>query len=365
MDAASSWKMSTEAVIRKNNVTKASTSKNPKMNNKKPVAYLSESFNFWHKHLGHVNSSLLDKAALDKRIGYHPECAPLALTHLCFADDLLVFVEGEKNSIVEALAVFDDFAKHSGLRISIEKSTVYMAGITAAVREDILSEFPFEQGVLPVRYLGLPLTTRKMTKTDYIPLLEKIQLKINTWTARALLFGDRLQLIRSVFYSLINYWMAAFRLPKACIREIDKICAGFLWSGQELNGQKAKVAWDIVCSPKKEGGLDLKPLDEVNKRLSVGQLDTQASDQANYLLGGERHNQFRVMDMAKDLEVSGDGKGGCIDLGISINATLGSAMEGTRRRRHRNTLLQQIEEEIRAKKGTHVITRRQISQCGG
>ncbi|GJS10289.1 hypothetical protein Tco_0367085 [Tanacetum coccineum] len=76
------------------------------------------------------------------------------LTHLCFADDLMMFVEGDKWSIEGALAVFDDFAIHSGLRISLEKSTIYMAGITNDVKEDILTDFPFEYGTLPVRERG-------------------------------------------------------------------------------------------------------------------------------------------------------------------------------------------------------------------
>ena len=212
-----------------------------------------------------VLSKMIDKAATDKKIALHPNCKKLQLTHLCFADDLMVFVKADKKSIQGTLAIFADFAMHSGLKISLEKSTIYMAGIPETERDSILQQFPFAFGTLPVRYLGLPLLTRKMTSSDYLPLVEKIRAQISSWTARALSFAGRLQLLNSVVFSLTNFWIAAFRLPKACIREIDKLCSAFLWSGPVLNPRKAKVAWKEVCAPKSEGGLGLRSLEEANK----------------------------------------------------------------------------------------------------
>ena len=111
-----------------------------------------------------VLSHKIDKAVREKRFKFHPRCQALSLTHLCFADDLMVFVEGTKMSIEGALAVFGEFSKWSGLNISIEKSTVYMAGVVEEERSRILRNFPFAEGKLPVRYLGLPLMTKAMCK---------------------------------------------------------------------------------------------------------------------------------------------------------------------------------------------------------
>ena len=152
----------------------------------------------------------------------------------------------------------------SGLKISMEKSTLFLAGSSVNGHQQIAETFPFEVGSLPVRYLGLPLVTKRLSTTDYLPLLEKIRKRINTWTARFLSFAGRLNLISSVIWSLCNFWTAAFRLPRNCIREIDKMCASFLWSGPEMNPKKAKVAWEVVCKPRQEGGLGLRCLKEAN-----------------------------------------------------------------------------------------------------
>lgn len=85
-----------------------------------------------------VLSMMLDKAVENKHIGYHPRCKNILLSHLCFADDLLVFTDGTKRSVEGVLKVFDEFSAISGLNISLEKSTLYVAGISEAVEADIL-----------------------------------------------------------------------------------------------------------------------------------------------------------------------------------------------------------------------------------
>ncbi|GMI94912.1 hypothetical protein HRI_003160500 [Hibiscus trionum] len=47
-----------------------------------------------------VLSGLLDKAATQGIFQFHPKCKKLNLTHLCFADDLLVFCKGNVDSLV-------------------------------------------------------------------------------------------------------------------------------------------------------------------------------------------------------------------------------------------------------------------------
>lgn len=127
-----------------------------------------------------VLSKMLDQAAEKKIIGYHPYCQGFNLTHLCFADDLLVFADGKKTSIAGVLDVFKEFEVMSGLQISLEKSSLYTARITDEDSADILSQFPIQYGLLPVRYLGLPLMSKRMTGADYTPLVERVRSRIQS-----------------------------------------------------------------------------------------------------------------------------------------------------------------------------------------
>ena len=66
-----------------------------------------------------VLSRKIDKAVQERKFKFHPRCKSLLLTHICFADDLMVFVEGSKESVEGVLSVFDEFAVWPGLKISI------------------------------------------------------------------------------------------------------------------------------------------------------------------------------------------------------------------------------------------------------
>lgn len=151
-----------------------------------------------------VLSKLLDDVARKGKIGYHPRCKNIDITHLCFADDLMIFVDGTRNSVEGILKVFEEFDKVSGLKISREKSVLFMAG-TDQRGEDILRLFQFATGKLPVRYLGLPLLTKNMTITYLLLLVEKIRKRISSWKGRFLSYAGRLQLINSVIRSLTNF----------------------------------------------------------------------------------------------------------------------------------------------------------------
>jgi len=185
-------------------------------------------------------------------------------THLCFADDLMVLSDGKVRSIESIVNVFDNFSKYSGLKISMEKSTMYLAGVPSSIHQHMKREFPFVVGEILVRYLGLPLVTKRLIASDYAPLIEQIKKRIRSWTSRFLSFAGRFNLISSVLWSISNFWLSAFRLPRDCIQQINKLCSAFLWSGPDLNPRKAKLSSDQVCKPKTEWGLGLRNLKEIN-----------------------------------------------------------------------------------------------------
>lgn len=211
-----------------------------------------------------VLSKLLDKAAGARDFGYHPRCKHLGLTHITFSDDLMIRTDGKVRSFEGIIKVLDLFESRSGLKISMEKTMMYLAGVPDIAKQNIIDRFPFALGQLPVRYLGLPLVTKRFTSSDYSPLLEQLRNKISSWTSRFLSFAGRLNLISSVLWSISNFWLSAFRLPRNCIKEMGKLCSAFLWSGPELNSKKAKISWLDVCKPKQEGGLGLRSLKEEN-----------------------------------------------------------------------------------------------------
>lgn len=191
--------------------------------------------------------NLLIKRRIDEvgSLKYHRECEGLKITHLCFADDLLIFSRGDIGSIQIISDAIEEFKGFSGLSPSIHKSTTFMCNVSSSVRDGIRGILPFEEGVLLVRYLGVPLIARQLVRSDCMVLVDKVQKRIADWRNKFLSFAGRLQLINSVLSSMQIYWASVFLLPKFIIVQINKLLQNFLW-----NGSTPKVSWAQVCMPK-------------------------------------------------------------------------------------------------------------------
>ncbi|GJV70948.1 hypothetical protein Tco_1490943 [Tanacetum coccineum] len=156
------------------------------------------------------------------------------LTSLCFADNLFLFAHGDVNSAKVIMEELDEFKLVSGLVHSLPKSTGYFCNVLNYVNLAILNILPFEEGKLPVKYLGVPLVSTRLLFRDCKELVEKASM---------------------------------FILPSHIMCDLEQLMRGFLWCHGDMLRGKDKVAWEVVCLPKKEGGLGVRRLDVFYKAL--------------------------------------------------------------------------------------------------
>ncbi|XP_058757124.1 uncharacterized protein LOC131630357 [Vicia villosa] len=163
------------------------------------------------------------------------------------------------------MAVFDDFSRATGLRAHPAKCKIYFGGVHHMVKNDILQATGFREGDIPFRYLGVPLSSRKLTIQQCYPLIEKITARIHHWSARLLSYAGRCQLIKSVLFSISAFWMQVLPLSQKIIQHVEALCRSYLWSGKEGLSRKSLVSWENLCKPKSAGGLYITDLQTWNK----------------------------------------------------------------------------------------------------
>ena len=175
---------------------------------------------------------------------------------------------GAATACMGSRSVFDDFASWSGLEMNPSKTELFTSGLDQG--ESIaISRYGFTSSALPIRYLGLPLMSRKLKIGEYAPLINKITLSFQSWSVKFLSFAKRLQLLKTVIFGTVNFWASAFMLRKGCIKQIKTLCFRFLWSGNIEKRGLAKISWTTVCLPKTKGGLGVRSFLEWNKVLCL------------------------------------------------------------------------------------------------
>ncbi|CAL9233674.1 unnamed protein product, partial [Arabidopsis halleri] len=174
---------------------------------------------------------LIERAVTDKR--WKPislsQRGP-KLSHMCFADDLILFAEASVAQIRVIRGVLESFCTASGQKVSLEKSKIFFSDNVSRDLGRLISE---ESGIASTRelgrYLGMPILQKRINKDTFGDILEKMSSRLSGWREKTLSFAGRLTLTKAVLTAIPVHSMSTIILPKSTLKKLDKISRSFLW----------------------------------------------------------------------------------------------------------------------------------------
>ena len=161
-----------------------------------------------------ILSNILNNAP--GNFNFHWKCKDLKINHLFFADDVLLFSQGDQNSIAHLMKSLSNFKAISGLSPSLSKSTCFFCNCDAHLLSWFDSNYGMPHGALPVKFLGVPLISSKLSIKDCRPLIEKNSARIDSWTNFVLSVMGRIQLIKAVLCAITGFWAKHFHSAYIC-----------------------------------------------------------------------------------------------------------------------------------------------------
>ena len=138
----------------------------------------------------------------------------LGISHLLFADDILLFGKVNLAAYEAILEVLGKFCVESGQKISLEKSRVYFSpNVSESLKKEVCDKLGIRVTHDIGKYLGFPLRHRGAVHNPYKFIVEKAMSKLARWKAKYLSFAGRTVLIKSVMSAIPNYVMQGVALP--------------------------------------------------------------------------------------------------------------------------------------------------------
>ncbi|KAJ8435318.1 LOW QUALITY PROTEIN: hypothetical protein Cgig2_026410 [Carnegiea gigantea] len=165
-----------------------------------------------------------------KQVGFkfHPHCSKLGLTHLMFADDLLLFCKAHPTTLQILNDALSSFKETAGLMTNLQKSQIVLGGYKESLQQQCLQVTGLKGTSFPLKYLGVPITASRLTKIKCTSLVEKIMAKVQISTTRNISCAGRARLINSVIFGMYTYWASIFLLPTEVTDKITGICRNYL-----------------------------------------------------------------------------------------------------------------------------------------
>ena len=125
-------------------------------------------------------SRLLKVAGDHENFRFHLRCNRLKLNHLCFAGDLMIFCQDDMASVRILLDKLEIFANFSGLVANCSKSDMHLADIPTSLKQYIVNSCNIPLGSMPFHYLGVPLSSKRISVVECERLVVRITSKIRS-----------------------------------------------------------------------------------------------------------------------------------------------------------------------------------------
>ncbi|XP_056687786.1 uncharacterized protein [Spinacia oleracea] len=189
------------------------------------------------------------------------------MTHLFFADDVLLFFIATTDSCSQLVKVLNRFCGISGQQLNLQKSHFKISPNTPVADQQGFKDIFKMQLVQNFgMHLGVPVDLVGKKHTNFQFLVNKVAGKISAWNSCHLPQPQKLILINYVLIVMVSHIFNCMEVPLSITTKLDSILTRFFWAGKSIK----EIHWvskKVLQLPKGLGGLGIRSASCLNKAL--------------------------------------------------------------------------------------------------
>jgi hypothetical protein len=202
--------------------------------------------------------------ALNRFRGFRVGNSGLSISHLQYADDTLCIREASIENLWSLKAILRGFQLVSGLKVNFWKSNLMSVNVSDDFMRVAFVFLNCRIGSIPFKYLGLPVGASPRRASTWEPLLDSLKKRLGAWGNKYVSLAGRIILLNSVLNAIPIFYLSYMKMPIQVWKTIRRLQREFLWGGRRGKNRIPWVKWDVVCLPKRMGGLGVRDVRVVN-----------------------------------------------------------------------------------------------------
>ncbi|KAI0524570.1 hypothetical protein KFK09_003947 [Dendrobium nobile] len=176
------------------------------------------------------------------------------ISHLLFADDILMFSEGRMGQLREFKKLISEYCSWTGQSVNKLKSSILFGKAVKNNRRRKISRFLGFNEVKEMQYLGFKNSLRRRIGSNFLSLLGKAVSKLDVWGNKFFSLAGRILLVKSVILSIPLFYITTSLIPLSILRRFEKICREFLWNKKNWSHGMHFIPWEEMCKSVQNGG---------------------------------------------------------------------------------------------------------------
>ncbi len=184
-----------------------------------------------------------------------------------YADDTNIFTLFDANSLDAIISTFDYVHKNTGLKVNYDKTAIYRIGSLRHSDAILYTQKNFKWVNHPVTVLGVNVTHEKtdLLKLNYDDIFTSLEKTVEMWGNRKLSLAGKIITANTLMSSQFIYKLVCLESPSTAHYErYKKIIRNYIWEGKT-----AKIAYETLVAPPKDGGFKLIDLQKKDQALKI------------------------------------------------------------------------------------------------